>query len=381
MSSNIVLTEEQSQGKEAIHDWLKHRTSSQQVFKLFGLAGTGKTTLMKSVAHEIIAQNDFPVYLAAFTGKAAAVLRQKVGIQTSTIHSLIYQYVGKDKNSKKMNPLFAVRNTSVLEKAGLLIIDECSMVSKKIADDLAKWGIPILAVGDPGQLPPVNAVPMFTSNPDFQLTKIQRQAADNPIIRQAYAARNGQPVQTDVNESGSVAVFSGVPQGDWMAQFSQVLCGKHKTRVWINQRIRAALYGGEPPTPVPGDKIVCLMNDKDMGINNGELFFIKSIEADEDDPDAYYISFFDPNDEERWFKDQRVLKEHFNQTDYTLDMEAQGLKFDYGYALTVHKSQGSEWDHVLIVDDKLSFDRPAFRAQWMYTAITRAKQSVTVVLF
>ncbi|MEP4704761.1 MAG: AAA family ATPase, partial [Hyphomicrobiales bacterium] len=181
-----------SQQDDALRDvarWLSNRDS--QVFRLFGFAGTGKTTLARHLAEGV----DGEVVFGAFTGKAAHVLRQKGCAGASTLHSLIYRPAGTSEDEEDEGveqPLFAIRRDAPASEADLIIIDECSMVDEELGRDLLSFGVPVLVLGDPAQLPPVKGGGFFTEHePDIMLTEVHRQAADNPIIRMSMDVREG----------------------------------------------------------------------------------------------------------------------------------------------------------------------------------------------
>src|SRR5262245_64353128 len=181
---------QQDEALKAVSQWLKEGRSP--LFRLFGYAGTGKTTLARYFAEHV----DGEVLFAAFTGKAAQVLRSKGASNAKTIHSLIYRPRGEeeveDEVTGKTNiaPMFSLNRQSPVAKASLIVIDECSMVDEALGKDLLSFGTKVLVLGDPGQLPPVSGGGFFTEQePDFLLTEIHRQARDNPIIHLAMQIR------------------------------------------------------------------------------------------------------------------------------------------------------------------------------------------------
>ena len=186
----MQFSPEQDAALVAVSDWLKQ--GFPQVFRLFGFAGTGKTTLARHLAEGV----DGDVLFAAFTGKAALVLRSRGAKKASTIHSLIYRPRGEelvedeDTGKSAMTPLFTLNRQSPVANAALIVIDECSMVDEDLGRDLMSFGTPILVLGDPGQLPPISGGGFFTDHePDVLLQEIHRQARDNPIIDLAQLAR------------------------------------------------------------------------------------------------------------------------------------------------------------------------------------------------
>src|SRR5438046_6233802 len=174
-----TFTPHQDSALKAVADWLKAKpgkNSTPQVFRLFGYAGTGKTTLARHVAEGV----DGEVKYAAFTGKAALVMRNRGCDNASTIHSLIY----RARESGVEQPSFESWDDAPASKAQLIVIDECSMVDAELGRDLMSFECPWLVLGDPAQLPPIQGGGFFTeAEPDAILTEVPRQAEDNPIIR------------------------------------------------------------------------------------------------------------------------------------------------------------------------------------------------------
>ena len=211
---------QQARALDLVGRWL--RAGEPQVFRLFGYAGVGKTTLARHIA----AEADGFVVFAAFTGKAALVLRSKGCAGASTIHSLIYHAEENDEGP----PTFKLNPDGPASRASLIVIDECSMVDEELGRDLISFGKPILVLGDPAQLPPVKGGGFFTeAEPDLMLTEIHRQAENNPIIRLASAVRNGGEIA--YGEYGETRVLRrGDINAEMVLAADQVLVGMNRTR-------------------------------------------------------------------------------------------------------------------------------------------------------
>lgn len=397
----MIFSLQQEQARVLVRQWLADE-NRKPIFRLFGYAGTGKSTIANDLASEV----DGQVLFATFTGKAALVLRAKGCPSAQTIHSLIY--IPRDKSvshlatlqaeirtcedvdrrrelqlmvdAEKENlrrPSFSLNLESPLRDAKLLGLDEVSMVGRTIAEDLLTFGCPILALGDPAQLPPVKDTGYFTdAEPDFMLTEIHRQAEGSPIIHLATQVRNGKRLVQ--GEYGSSRV---IPKGTLsiqeLAAHDQIIVGRNATRHVINRRIRTEVKGYEGHLPVAGDILVCLRNDRDSGLLNGSQWEVQACHIVDEDKLGLVIRQHGVVDSypfevigwRHYFEDREKDIPHYEMK------EAQA--FQFGYALTAHKAQGSQYGSVAIVDESSCFQHDAKR--WLYTAITRASEKVTVI--
>ena len=357
---------QQDEALTAVADWLKRPHT--QVFRLFGFAGTGKTTLARHLAEN----QDGDVAFGAFTGKAAHVLRTKGCEGATTIHAMIYRPRGEDEEG----PSFAINRDSPAASADLIVIDECSMVDEDLGRDLLSFGKPVLVLGDPAQLPPVKGGGFFTEHePDIMLTEVHRQAADNPIIRMSMDIREGRDV--DYGDYGDSAVIRRREiDAEQILAADQVLVGMNRTRRLYNQRIRS-LKEFSGPFPEAGETLVCLRNDKTKGLLNGGLWRVQQVR----DYDKGRIKMNVVPEEHLARKSVRVSvpTEFFegNEDQLAFSVRRNADEFDYGYALTVHKAQGSQWDNVVLFDESRAFRDN--RERWFYTGITRAAERITIV--
>ena len=351
----------------AVATWIK--AGAPQVFRLFGYAGTGKTTLAKQIAADV----DGDVCFGAFTGKAALVLRAKGCRDARTIHSMIYRMRESDTDE----PTFVLNESSAASKADLIIIDECSMVDEDLGRDLLSFGKPVLVLGDPAQLPPVKGGGFFTEAvPDLMLTEVHRQAADNPIIRMSMMARGGTRIPLGPYGDSQV-VRRATIDATLVQAADQVLVGMNKSRRGFNARLRQ-LAGHTDPHPQAGEKLVCLKNDKTKGLLNGGIWIVKTAAATR----AGKLRYGVVPDDDPGRKPTRIAV----RPEYFIDGE-EGVPpafrrtsdaFDYGYVLTVHKAQGSQWDDVVLFDESGAFRE--HRDRWLYTGITRAAERLTLVV-
>jgi exodeoxyribonuclease-5 len=357
---------EQAAALDSVRRWLKE--GEPQIFRLFGYAGVGKTTLARHIAEGARGEAAF----AAFTGKAALVLRSKGCVGASTIHALIY----RASEGTEGPPTFTLNHDGPASRAGLIVVDECSMVDAELGRDLLSFGKPILVLGDPAQLPPVKGGGFFTeAEPDVMLTQIHRQAEDNPIIRLSQIVRAGGEIAYGEYGESRVIRRDQIAAPDVLAS-DQVLVGMNRTRRLYNQRIRT-LRGSSEPLPVAGDKLVCLRNDRTKGLINGGLWRVEELGGMK--KDFVRMTIRSEDEPTRAPAKVAVLKAFFEGTegDLPYPLRRESDEFDYGYALTVHKAQGSQWDDVIVFDESGAFRE--HRARWLYTGVTRAAKKLTIV--
>jgi exodeoxyribonuclease-5 len=363
----MAWSPQQDAALRAVSAWIKR--GEPQVFRLFGYAGTGKTTLAKQLAADI----DGDVAFAAFTGKAALVLRAKGCKDARTIHSTIYRL--RDADTEE--PTFVLNDDAAAAKAELIIIDECSMVDEDLGRDLLSFGKPVLVLGDPAQLPPVKGGGFFTdAEPDIMLTEVHRQAADNPIVRLSMMVRDGERIPQGIYGASRVMRRSEIDAG-LVQGADQVLVGLNRTRRGFNARMRQ-LAGHTDPYPQPGEKLVCLKNEKTKGLLNGGIWIVKTAAAKR----AGKLRYGVVPDDDQTRKPLRIAvrPEYFTDGEEAIppSMRRSTDAFDYGYVLTVHKAQGSQWDHVVLFDESGAFREN--RNRWLYTGITRAAETLTIVV-
>jgi exodeoxyribonuclease-5 len=379
VQATIELSPEQLEAVAAIEDWWRNRP--KQVFTVAGYAGTGKSTVVSFVIDWLDLSHE-EVRYAAFTGKAAQVLCRK-GIPAQTLHSLIYY------PAEQLDGTFEFVSKTpeeIGENLRLIVIDEVSMLSKDLLADLCSYGIPVLALGDPGQLPPPGVESSgLLKNPDVFLTQIHRQAAQSPILWASMMARGGHPIPKGYYGQ-ELAV---IPEGDAyrlnFSDFDQVLVCTNKTREWINGRARQQL-SRVSPLPEVGDKLICVKNNRKIvsmtgsGLINGLMGYVTA-EPEEVDPNGWKVkmSFSADYDESIEFRKIDSALKYFKACNGEEPRWAKHYaQLDWGYAITVHKSQGSEWDRVLFIAGL--WGDPVTQRQLLYTGITRAAKHLTLAI-
>ena len=357
----------QDRALEQVARWLAD-PGQPQVFRLFGYAGTGKTTLARHLAEHVEGE----VAFGAYTGKAALVMRSKGCRDARTIHSMIY----RPKDTQGDAPTFVLNEDSPAAKASLIVIDECSMVDEEMGRDLLSFGKKTLVLGDPAQLPPIQGGGFFTeAEPDAMLTEVHRQAADDPIVRLSMEVREGRRLSRGAYGRSRI-IAKGEIDAAAVTASDQILVGLNRTRRGYNRRMRELLgFSGDAPNA--GEKLVCLRNNRAKGLLNGGLFRVEKANGMRRGKISLSVKPEDLGSAKPMRV--RVLPAFFaGEEDIPYALRRESDEFDYGYALTVHKAQGSQWNDVVLFDESFAFRE--HRARWLYTGITRAAERLTIVM-
>lgn len=383
----LALSDDQKKLIKYLTTWYAKRAS--QSLTVGGYAGTGKTTSI-SIFRALL--NDsrplLKIAFCSYTGKATQVLRNKLLAQKQiykrdyigTIHSLFYTTIEDDRGVVLGFKLKGRDDVNY----DLIIVDEASMVDERIWQDLLSFGIPIIAVGDHGQLPPINGKFNLMQDPQVKLSKIHRQAQDNPIIKLSMLARlKGEIPECDFGQVKKVSMAeSSYMLDDVFYSFNTdtlILCGYNNTRNKINSAIRHHL-GFESPIPGIGDRIICLRNNHKKGIFNGMQGTIQDIE--EVDARSYSVKL-SMDSVDGLIYEGMISKEQFSSAK-TLNningaVQTQGLDlFDFGYALTTHKAQGSQAKKVILFEERFKQMDDDMWKRWLYTAVTRAEEELLI---
>lgn len=364
MSTDVGLALQQMEAKNLFDHWYNNK-NSDQIFRLYGSAGTGKTYTAKTLS-----QNKNVVF-CAYTGKAASVMNRSGCHGASTIHSLIYKPVVHDNGKVD----FIYDRKSRAKYADLIIVDECSMVDEKIANDLMAFNKKILVIGDPQQLPPVNGHGVFTdAEPDYLLTEIHRQALNSPITLLATAAIQGEKIEYGTY-GDSCRVVSDVTDQD-LLNADMIIVGKNDTRHAINKKVRK-LLGKTSPYPEVGERLICLKNNKQYHIYNGQTFVVTAIL---NSSNTNFLKYRVKAEDNSYHHFETTVHKCFFDSSIKMPFWAalQGSnQFDYAYALTAHKCQGDQSKNVIVLDE--SYIARENRHKFLYTAITRASETLILV--
>jgi exodeoxyribonuclease V len=351
----MIFTDEQESALAQMESFIAEPNPLKRYRCVMGLAGVGKSVILAELAHR-----HPEAMLCAPFGRTASMLTKRTGIFAMTLHSAIYRFTGEYEDDQgELCVGFKSKIPQNAWKKQLVLLDESGVVGRRLANDLLNTGCKVVATGDGGQLPPVRDERFFTSA-DTTLHKVQRQAWDSAIIRQAHNMRHtGQYIA----DGDDFRVQQFVGRDDILAA-NIIICWKNVTRKALNTLKRAHLGFSDYP-PLKGEQIMCLNNSNEFNIMNGGIYTLLSdvklrnpiIHIENDFGDEIYI-------DGTWFEDL-----------YGYPQDRDLVGFAYAYASTAHKLIGSECERTIIVDE---YDAPSWRREWMYTATTRASKAVLV---
>lgn len=387
----MILTNKQ---EEALKIAVARYKAGEPWTCISGYAGTGKSTLVNFIIAALGLNPSDEVAYVTFTGKAATVLQNKGCPNATTAHRLLY-YSKLLPNGKF---IFTPRPRLENKFLKLIVVDEISMLPVQLWELLLSHKIHVIACGDPFQLPPINK---DTDNhvldkPHVFLDQIMRQAAESEIIRISMDIREGNPLSYFQGQEVRIIPEHEIVDGIY-TWADQIICATNKTRLDINNFMRAAAKRG--PEPEVGDKIICCRNDWDTtdinlgnSLVNGTIGIISDLQFDEikypiptmpSVPSIVCNLSTSANEEfNKLIIDKKALttgeKTLTPQQEYRLKEFIKPLEFNYGYAITCHRAQGSQWDKVLVVEEKFPFAKEE-HARWLYTAVTRAADKLILV--
>ncbi|MBR2023879.1 MAG: AAA family ATPase [Clostridia bacterium] len=414
----VTLTTDQDNAQKLIKEW--YFNTHDRVFVLAGYAGTGKTFLIDYIVKEVLhlKAGEEAVFVSP-TGKAAANL-VKNGTVAGTIHGLIYYREGEEYDVNEDGEI--IQNTElrfnkvekINEKIRLIVIDEASMINETVLNDLLSFDVKCLFCGDSAQLPPVSGNCTLLDNPHYTLTEIVRQAKDNPIVKVATMAREGERIPYGrFGDSVCVIGKSGLSLQERKRLFlkaDQIICGRNATRTAINDEIRS--YMGIPKTqalPLDGEKLICTLNDWEKPLDQDARFYLvngiigtaKDVQENCDGlatmqftPDflsetvtvPFDTGIFTDGEYKTAYGDRAITLSNgmvVHESNFAMLCQYRSVadepvcRFEFAYAVTCHKAQGSEFDFVIVFDESWAFGDEKNR--WLYTAITRAKEKLLII--
>lgn len=389
--------------KEGLELAVTRYINKEKITVIAGYAGTGKSTLVKFIISALEKYDVDPeedVVYTSFTGKATQVLQKKGNKNVKTLHKLLYDFYPRSNGTFFKKPVDYIGYK-------IVIVDECSMVPKELFNQLLKYPVHIICLGDPGQLPPVDKSDdnELLTNPHIFLDEIMRQEEQSEIIQLTMKIRAGEELKTFKGKEVQILEYKDLTSG-MLLWADQVICSTNTTRVELNQKIRDLL--SKNGNPQDGDKIICLRNYWDIFSNNlsplvnGTIGYLKNtkelnipipkyitndrlksidtINCDfaSDDNISIYSNLL--IDKKMILENEPTLnfKESFKMSKNEELKDLVPLSFTYAYAITCHKSQGSEWDNVLVIEESFPFDKDE-HIKWLYTACTRAAKKLVII--
>lgn len=401
------LTQDQQKGLEMVKRLVA--APKTRVAVLAGFAGTGKTTLLRAIAETV----GTPIVITP-TGKAAARVKEAAGIAATTVHRWMYK--AKEKMGGGLSFERLPPDSLNKGECGLIVVEEASMLGRDVWEDIYDnaviLGMKVLLIGDPFQLPPVedrgeSSFSVLDPNAGIAheyvlMTEVLRQAQESLVIRASMAIRGGdmmaaQTILPRVKPSDFIEAGARI-----QSKGGVVICYRNDTRHWANVSIRetrrlpvADLAADEP--------ILVLKNNYPLGVFNGETHRFKSWRVA---PMGIHTVF------DRWQKTREetrfgvgnfatedgaefgavvAVEEFFGRlkssmvaiatTAEIVHPQLPVLNANFGYTMTAHKAQGSEWDDVLVAwEPSLKFwgEFKDASLRWLYTAVTRSKTTCSV---
>ena len=400
------LTNEQQIVMDNILKWF--RDAKEQWLTVAGNAGTGKSFLLSHLP-KLLSYHIRLTY-CCYTGKASSVLLNKLSdiginnINVSTIHKLMY--TPKIKNDEEGYEYIDgwLKNEDI--PYDLIVIDEASMVNEEIFKDLLSYGLPILCVGDHGQLPPVSSNGFsLMKSPEYILKTIHRQAAGSPIIQLSkYIRENGNLPKKLNNKYVKEIIwwkkkdrefFNKIP---FLNKNIITISALNKSRKYFNEYIRGLCGYSNANIINKGERVVCLKNN-DVMTDNGIYYVMNGVTGSVDNIvntkyenfSNLYVDFDIHGDVLPCISNVKCFGEIDRKKLSKIGGDPRGKQiaksrgqnkinlFDYGYCITCHKSQGSEWPCVIVINERSGYTTDDDYKRWLYTSVTRSSHRLFII--
>lgn len=391
----MILTNKQEEGLKIA---IQRYKAGEKYTIISGYAGSGKSTLVRFIIEALDVAED-RVCFATFTGKAAEVLRKKGNQNVSTLHRLLYESFPRPGGG-------FIHRRKISIPYDIVIVDEISMAPKTLMDILFSHKVYVIGLGDPFQLPPIDKDEdnHLLDHPHIFLDEIMRQAQESEIIRLTMDIRNMKPLQIQDGQEVKVLPNIYLSEDSVLTWGDQILCATNATRSRLNQRMLKIL-GFENPT-AEQIKIICVHNYwEDFSLNgdpliNGSIGYLKNpFKTFINVPKWLYttVKKFDilqadvvfDNDEYPGVPiDLNYLVEGKKSCDWRDAYKIGKAKprigdimpreFEYGYAVTGWKAQGSEWSKVLVIEENFPWNKEEHQ-KFLYTCATRASEKLVII--
>lgn len=422
----ITLTAGQVAALSHIINFIPKGVTGCKVGIVEGYAGTGKTTLIRTLVQER------DTFVLTPTGKAAVRVMDVAGCQAMTIHRWLYKPVVDGTSNEIID--WALKSISEVARPlnNILLIDEASMVTQEIYEDLIRvcepMGINIVFIGDGFQLPPVdktgrNNFSVFNPRTPYEwkviLTDVVRQALDSPVLAAATIIRQNGSIYDAFSK---LEIVSKDVLDDEIRRLYKTggaaICHRNNTRHELNSRIRKSL-GFTDTWVQPGEPLMVIKNNYDLNVFNGEVFRVtsdgtrylnevevtnyqtkkhrrfsgQSLEIEDIERPIMVCrdqvfgtlngDFSDGNVQggfNKWIRRQKFIKAMSGNDEWAGNPPS-FVCANFGYVLTAHKAQGSEWPEVLVIMENSINPEWGDGRKWVYTAITRATSKVRIVYY
>ena len=387
----MKLTRKQEEGLKIAVDRFKHH---EKYTCIAGYAGTGKSTLVKFIVAALEVPEEEVCY-ATFTGKAAQVLLKKGNKNVSTLHKLLYRSIPRPDGTFIRLPVSSIGYS-------IVIVDEVSMAPKTLMKLLFSYNVHVICLGDPFQLPTIEKEEDngLLASPHIFLDEVMRQAAESEIIRLTMDIRENKPIEYNAMGKEALILSKAQLNSGMYTWADQIIVGTNAARIGVNKQMREIL--GKEGTLTKGDKVICLKNyweniaDNEDPLVNGTIGYVDNIYDDFlrlpkvfggkqiDITRVNFTSDSGANFGDLGLDTHMVLTGEKCvdwKTAYKVNKSKKfmlPLEFTYGYAITCHKAQGSEFDKVLVLEEKFPFNKEE-HARWLYTACTRASEKLVLV--
>ena len=397
----VELNKGQQEAVEKYYDFIKYPGRRKRPwFEISGPAGSGKTFTVREAIRYVGFQEDLVSYVA-YVGKATLALRLN-GLNARTIHSFIYDLVTEYAKDENGFPIMSGGHKKLIQKFELkpqldkdyqqLVADEGGMIGEQIGNDLLSYGIPMMVLGDLAQLPPVMSKRMFLTEPDVQLTEIMRQEKDSPIIYLSQKAKFGLPIRYGVyGDRECIVIPKNKLSIEHLIESDIVICETNRMRDKINMFIREKIQDIHDNVIVPGDKIICRQNkwtinlNDDIALVNGLIGYVRSTYKESKTAGCNMDIDFRPEFLASDYFSKLPIDHKFPFMPYEQRLEVKNFRgnnilFEFGNCITCHLAQGSQYDTVLVYVEGNSSGGSLYFKQWLYTAITRAKKKLILVI-
>lgn len=399
---NLVVDESRSPDQqEAIKNALLNRISI-----VTGEAGTGKTSCLEEMCL-LLEQNHVPYVVGAFMGKAVSRIREKTGrMNAKTLHRMIKDHRTRQMIHKVEGRELTESERKILESEDpeVLIIDEASMVTISLFAEVIRNLRSIesvILIGDNNQLPPIGAGALFEQLllskriPTFRLTqnfRIQNAEGElNGVINNAKAIIERKPRETFTYREGKNFYVSAGSLNEikaminsyydakvdmskliFLCPYNEPICELNKYAQEIFSRGKESIVDSRGNKWAIDDPVIMTENDAEIDVFNGESGVVKEIHEKK-----IVVSFGYGRVHEFPLEPEEDPEQgNFFEEDNVEDYQRTVKKLQLAYALTVHKSQGSEWENVIFFIPPGKKAGPFLNGRLIYTAWTRTRGGI-----